>query len=642
MAFTSSTAPDITEALPFAFSARGKARAIGLTGFNYDYFVGGIGFNSDPSQEAEYRRASTPVTKQQFDASREPGEQTLEAGYWIRSQMSWHRGAGIRFYEPGTDDDTAYRFAESSGVDVWEKGQLTLLKDVDKPLDATSVCHVTTAVLATGEDVLMVNLDGVIRRWDGTTASTYTMTSATTAATAVAVAGSKILWGSQEGICWANLAGSSSSVLHTQTVGTVPVPYWVKSRIIASKDADLFELTLTADNLDTATPLWTHPAPGWTWTSVAESPTAVLAAGYGGGMGAIYRFSLQDGTGTQTPKLSPAYQVAEFPPGEEVHSIRTYLGRFVGIGTSRGVRIGVLDADGNLTYGPLLTTTSKPVRSLAARDTFMYAAVEDGSPSGGSGCIRVNLAEQIGDGLQFAWAWDAEVGGTGRINSVALFGVTDRVGFAVESDGIYVQSDERFVESGSVTSGRIRYGTVEPKVFRVADMNAVIPSGSLRLSYISPADNEVFLASLTPESGVQQAIGLGDPLPSEFVSLKLVLSAAGDGLTGPTVKSIQVKAVPAPHRTRRIQLPLHVTDFDRDPRNAVAGHDGWGWERLVALEELEDNQAVVTVADSITGESFLGVIEQTNFTRTGQVAGNAGGFGKRPMLGRCEVIFRQL
>ena len=40
------------------------------------------------------------------------------------------------------------------------------------------------------------------------------------------------------------------------------------------------------------TPLFTHPNAAWEWTSFAEGPAAIYAAGRAGGSSQIYRFGL--------------------------------------------------------------------------------------------------------------------------------------------------------------------------------------------------------------------------------------------------------------------------------------------------------------------------------------------------------------
>lgn len=636
MTYFLSGPPDITQDLPFTLSARRQTAVAVRSGFLWDYMVNGVGFMRYQEGEAAYRRVSTPVQKQQFDTSDEPGEQSLE-GYWIRSQASCHRGAGILYYEPGSEEDTQHRFDDSQGVDVWTPGKVTLLKATDKPFTSpTATVYAASAVSGT-TDLLILNVNGQIKRYDGTTTTDYVM-GGVGADTRVALGGDKILWGHATGIHYAPLSGTAITALWTQAAGEAPVPYWAKSRIIATKGPDLYELTLAGGAMPAA--LYTHPSPSWVWTSVTDGPQAIYAAGNTAGTGAIFRFSLEDATAGATPKLGQAYQVFELPPGEQVHAIHGYLGRYLGIGTSRGLRVGVISEAGAVEVGPLLFETVKPVKCLTASKSFLVAGVEARLPDGTSGAIKVNLAERIGDTLQFAYATDAAVAGTGVVNSVAYLGNSERLAFAVASSGVFLQSATQLVSSGWIRSGRTRYKTVEPKWFRLVDVGAVLPAGSIAVSAISEGQAETLLATMTSATGPMRDIGIPSIRPLEYAQLKAILRPDENGLAGPELNSVQVRAQPAPRRIRRVQIPLAVCDRDRDRSGGYANTAGWG--RLMALEEIEDSGAIITVVDNLTGDSFIAMAEQIDYTHTVATAGNAGGLGQGGTAGTATLVLRKL
>ena len=102
----------------------------------YDVAIGGQPFIYATSEERPYERATAPYRKQQFDNSAEPGEQSL-TGWWIRSQSSFHRGAGIKFYDPSVGEEVEYRYETSKGVNVWTPGQATLLREVVQAHETT-------------------------------------------------------------------------------------------------------------------------------------------------------------------------------------------------------------------------------------------------------------------------------------------------------------------------------------------------------------------------------------------------------------------------------------------------------------------------------------------------------------------------
>jgi hypothetical protein len=118
---------DITEGIPYVLSNPAGATNFSSTGEAYDIAIAGLPFFLLNSDDAPYRRVTAQYRKQQIDQSREPGEQTL-TGWWLRSQSSFHFGQGIKFFEPIQDESLRFQYTESKGIDVWTKGQATLLK----------------------------------------------------------------------------------------------------------------------------------------------------------------------------------------------------------------------------------------------------------------------------------------------------------------------------------------------------------------------------------------------------------------------------------------------------------------------------------------------------------------------------------
>jgi hypothetical protein len=117
---------DISEGLPFVLSNPSGATYT-ASGYAYDVAINGLPFFIAASDDNPYRRVTAQYRKQQIDQSREPGEQTL-TGWWLRSQSSFHYGQGIKFFEPIQDESLRFQYTESKGLDVWTKGQATLLK----------------------------------------------------------------------------------------------------------------------------------------------------------------------------------------------------------------------------------------------------------------------------------------------------------------------------------------------------------------------------------------------------------------------------------------------------------------------------------------------------------------------------------
>jgi hypothetical protein len=132
---------DITEGIPYVLSNPAGATNFSSTGEAYDIAISGLPFFLLNSDDSPYRRVTAQYRKQQIDQSREPGEQTL-TGWWLRSQSSFHFGQGIKFFEPIQDESLRFQYTESKGINVWTKGQATLLKSCDSQ-------HITTGGIRT-------------------------------------------------------------------------------------------------------------------------------------------------------------------------------------------------------------------------------------------------------------------------------------------------------------------------------------------------------------------------------------------------------------------------------------------------------------------------------------------------------------
>jgi hypothetical protein len=638
---------DITEGIPYTIpgaavtggpgGVSGGAVVPGYTGTGvlYDCTINGLPFFYAITDEQPYVRETNEYKRQQLDTSNEPGEQTLSQ-WWVRDEDSFHRGAGILYYEPGSDDTAKYRYASSDSVDVWTKGEAKLHKSCTL-LDPTSGdCYVVGARVSNA-DVLFGVIDGAMWRYNGSTTTTYTG-APWAPTTEPAIAGAKVLVGGTGGIMVGDANGSTLASLYTDA-GFVK-PWWVKSRIIAAKGNKLYEATIAGGGvaLSTLTPICEHPDTGWTWTGVAETPDAILASGYSNGNGAIFAFNLQtDGLAGGVPTLDNAVQVAEFPPGEEVHSIRVYLGAYIAMGTSGGVRIGAVGQNGRIQYGPLTLETTSPVRALSARGSYVYASV-DNDIDGVSGCARIDLSEEIvrltssgsasAQSFRYAYAYDAKASQAGTVRSVTLFGQTDRVALAISGKGIYVQAADVYETTGTLTTGRIRYATSEPKTFYLAKVRARLPvATSVKLSVIDADGVETDIITLDSDFDQDEDVTLGAvrEVPQKYISLKLTLY--GDGTDTPVVDSFQVKATPNPRIQRNVRLPLRLMDVEEDRNGNKIGYEGAAWLRLQALENMEQDHSVIAFSDATNGETFNGQIKSIQFLRDTPPSRNLTNFG---------------
>ena len=659
---------DITQGRGSATADIGRSIAVDLgivsstsiwqnTNEAYDVAVGGLPFFYAISDARPYIRQTAPFRKEQSDIGAEPGEQSL-TGFWLRSQSSFHNGTGIKFYDPSAGESVNYRFADSDNVDVWTKGQVTLLKEtaaLGGPVD-TGIYKLISIVDGSTDKIL---------GWtpSGTTINNYTASGTAVAYTHVTSIGTPldtaILAIATDGT---NLFIADNDHIYTGPIATPTAGYsryyntdsnyvvlgWVKQRLVACIGPSVYELTNAKGSTHALpTAAYTHPNADWTWSSITEGGSAIYAAGYAGGNSAIYKFVLS--TAGVMPTLTSGIVAAKLPIGEIVYKIESYL-NYLLIGTNKGMRVAIIsDTTGDLSYGPLIfedsTGAVKPLaRDFTFRDRFVWAT---GTVDGYAGLYRVDLSAEI-EPLRFAYAKDAYLSSaTGYATSVDFVGNTNQLAFTTSgSNGIAIQSGEyngttgALASSGSITTGKIRFSTLEPKNYKRLIARGTFTSGDFTLSSLATetTGNDTQYDHISYNSGVNPVeVTTSQPeTAQEFLAYKFTfLRDTTTTTAGPTFKGYQAKATIATPRNRVIKFPVYCFDVETDRFNTVVGFEGRAFERIQLLEEIEKTGDVLTWQDLTTGESRQAVIEQVTFTRMTPPDKRFDGFG-----GVIDIVVR--
>jgi hypothetical protein len=701
------------------------------TSDSYDVAVGGQPFFYAINDARPYIRQTAPYKKDQFDNGKEPGEQSL-TGWWLRSQSSFHSGSGIKFYDPSAGETVDYRFTDSKGVNIWTKGQVTLLKDTatthytsgpiqsnGKPFQVARSIEYngTDGILLWDEyDVDKIAADGTVTHFidyaagtdyavnaicdDGTYA--YWITNVLNTGTPRLRIYKKLLTGD---------SGTGNTLMISEngiTVTTATMEY-VKDRIVMGINNKIYEISSSASSLPS--PVYTHSDTDIVFSSITASGPAIYIAGYSGTQSSIFKFTLN--TSGVMPTLTTAITAAEMPVGEIIHKIFYYLG-YMMIGTNKGIRAAVVsDQDGSINYGPLIVETTQPCYDFAARDRFIWCAT---GVDGAAGVIRIDLGNEI-ETLRFAYANDLYVSGTSGYSTTtcAFAGTTDRLVFATTAvnagsvsnkaltsnvatlttsavhglavddqvwvegvdstfngqytvtgvpttatftyaktasnvastavspvgkvnkvGSINIEASATLTPTGYITSGYIRYGTLEPKNFKRLLARGNFDNGSLVLETVDK--DGVEYDHITYEAGVTAVeVGTSNPdTAQEYVAYKFILNRdATTTSAGPIFKGYQAKATIATPRQRIMRFPVYCFDIETDRYNVVSGYEGKALARLQLLEGVEEGGDVVTWQDLTTGESRQVVIEQISFTRMTPPDKRFDGFG-----GVIEITIR--
>ena len=622
---------DITEGIPYVLSNPAGATSYSSTGEAYDVAFAGLPFFLAASDDTPYRRVTAQYRKQQIDQTREPGEQTL-TGWWLRSQSSFHLGAGIKYFEPLQDESLRFQFTESKGVDIWTKGQASLLNTTVRVLTTSNPSIIIGANDGTNDCLVVTDgtaLKKITMSNDTPTASTYTQAGTPSTIFDLTTDGIRYWFINTTHVHRGNIGGTTSDVetYNASSTTSARIKY-IKQRLIATINNKLYELNATHTG-GGALPSdhYTHPQSDWTWTTISEGPQAIYVGGYSRKNSSIYKITLDlaNANALGFPELSVPSVVVDLPEGEIINTFDTYLGTYAVLCTNKGVRVGVLGNEGDVSYGPLLFEAE--CTDVVFRDKFAYVSTKQNTESG---LVRIDLSQPVvPNSLVFAYAWDVcATGETVTAGTTAFLGGTDRVGFTVPGDGVWLESYGVKVASGYLQTGYIRYNTLEPKIYKLLFPRFISTNGGLSLQSIDSAGTSYNIGTYSQGETVTEG---GIPYPAtaqEYLGFKFTFTrSTADTTLGPIFNGYQIKSLPAIPRQRLIQYPVFCYDHETDKFGVEVGYEGSAWDRMQQLEAVENLGDTLVVQDFRTGESFIGLIEEMDFINRTPTDKRFSGFG---------------
>jgi hypothetical protein len=621
---------DITEGLPYVLSNPSNSATYSLTGEAYDVAIAGNPFFMMTSDDAPYRRVTAQYRKQQIDQTREAGEQTL-TGWWVRSQSSFHLGAGIKFFEPQQDESLRFQYTESKGVDVWTRGQATLLNDTASFYAGSAPAQLIG--VNDGTDDCIFVTDGTALKKITTGGTDTTISQAGTPSTIFSLTtdgsnyyfinGTKIHRGS------VGVTPADSEIYDAPTTTRATIRY-VKQRLILAKENSIYELDANAtSSAALPTAFYTHPNANWVWSSIAEGPSAIYISGYdpNGTSSSVFKIALDPTTPNSLgfPTLETPTVVIDMPQGERINDFDVYLGLYAVLATNLGFRVGISDNNGNIQYGPLLFDQAA-CNAIAFRDRFAYIAT---TVDGEAGLVRVDLSTTVLSGsLFFPWAYDLiALGVSASANQVAFFGNSDRAAFAT-GNNVWAEATNSLVATGYLRTGYIRYNTLETKIFKLMQARVDTTNGGILIQSIDSVDNFYTIGNFSQQSAVPE-ININYPQTAqEYLGFQFTLSrSTTDATKGPLFTGYQLKSLPAVPRQRLIQYPLSCFDHESDSLGVETGYEGSAFARMAQLEAIENAGDSIQVQDFRTGESYIGLIEEIDFRNNTPSDKRFSGFG---------------
>ena len=590
--------------------------------FAASYAIGNTPWLSAASDQNRISRITTTYQKERIDQSTTAGEQSL-SNWWLRSATSWHNGAGERYYDADSSD--AFRYYESNNVDPWTVGEVKLLP-------ATTQLSTSTAsnpVTITGGTFY---LEGSTLKFYNTSTNTSTSISLGAGVIPYKITsdGSYAIVAASDGIYDVTPAGAVRKLWNQPTyIAATWVPQaiaYVKERIIVAAlegtvEVGVYEISRAyvtpTPRISAAEEIFETANTSTVVNSISELPGSVLVGYTQGTVSRVQSYTIS--ATSAVAALNDPVVIAELPRGETLNQIRVYLNEFVVLATTKGVRVGTISTDGqSFTYGPL--NVDGNVSDIAFDESYVYAC-RDYPVSGSTGLWRINLGQAVGNG--FAYAPDLVIDSS-SVTGISFVGTTGRK-FITSSTGVWIESATVKAASGYLKSGWIRWGTSERK----QPVSLLINSdpdntGTLGFTIQDQGSQLVTIGSVP--IGMSTEITLaGSIQPADHFEITFTFARdASDTTKGPVLEEWQIRALPAPQRSRTLTIPLLCYEEERDPNGIT--RISLPWERIQYLERVEQNGGAVLFQDFSSGEERICVIRAIQFEQSAPPA-FASGFG---------------
>lgn len=543
-----------------------------------------------------FARAFEARLRDSQDSTNIPGEAAINPqGLWRRSQVSWHKGSGQQYGDTAEGLDT--RFYTSKNVDVWTKGQLSLLPTTDVKLSSSET---NLQMVVAGDYVYVADGQQLKRSSDLSTWTNITGGPAA-AITCLATDGYNVFVGYSGNGLKRTYTDVTTLATYISGSETYTNAAYVKGRLMVSHGGEIHNFTadVTTSHAHTSGVISEHPNEQFVYTGFAEGTGHIYAGGYVGGTSLIYRMAIKaDGTALDVPT-----QAGALPIGEQIQSMFGYLG-YVMIGTNKGVRVATSDSNGDLVIGPTLETTD-PVRCFTADGRFVWYGWTDFDGSSVTGLGRLDLSELVGVN-EPAYASDLMASTTGDVQAVVNWN-GNRL-FTVAGAGVYYESTD-LASEGYIDTGTWRWGIPDRKFVAFVDFRTEPLNGEITMSCNLDNAGYEALAPFETQGATEKSFD-GPETGFGEAAFKVTLTRdSTDATSGPVLTRWQVRAFPAPRRSELFSIPvlLHrkISRFGRDYYIDVMNE-------LAYLRGLIDDARIVSYQEGYT--SYRCVIENVEWT----------------------------
>ena len=590
---------------------------------------------------AAYRRTTVPVARQQRDNSKEPGENTLDTtGAWVRSQTDWSYGAGQLYLD--NEDSDRRRFYSSTGIDIWTRGQITLLPTAETPGALPATSFIAGEILvdrvvqsSTGTEFLYcangVTLSYTSDPLSGSPTWATAFTSGTTI-TGFTSDGQYIYVSSTGATLPERLTIGTATGSWPGTAEDVNLISVAAGRLIGTKDNSIYELDAAGAKVSSSLD-YSLPLANSEWVDIEACPNGIYAVANTDHTGTVYYIDVST---TDSTLVTPVI-AGSLPRNESINAILSY-GPILCLATSQGFRTALVDVQsGGLTIGPVIDTGGEAY-SLEADGRFVWWGTAYGT------LYRADLT-RFTDTLVPAYASDLVssvsatatdlVGSMTRVNNAGtpkmFFGVKKAATAAV------LQNESKTgvkLATGSLIAGEITWSTVVPKLLRsgIIDLDrsqfenlttayrtatayndsdntynlgpaTSVAAGEIRLTATNNANVSATLLDMATQ--IPQTFVFSDGIDTaiSFDLTATLLRAVSDTTVAPILHDWQLTAIAVPRRIDEILIPIVLRRSILTARNAGAPANFVAGNTFSALRTLMENGTAVTYIEGTRNDT---------------------------------------
>lgn len=586
-----------------------------------------------------YRRDSVALLRTQADSARTAGESSVSPEiFWRRSFDSWHAGAGQTHADRETS--SPYRFRSSKGMDVWTKGELKALNNVENKSSATAAGNESIGLVVAGSRLYWFN--GTTTRFTTNTGTgTWSWTTVTgtpaNAVQGIASDGKNVWIAHTDRIHQTDTSSSSVTNWPTSPSGFTWTGIWFnKGKLFASaSNSSIYEIV----NSTTATQIINRSTLGFDWKASTGVGGYHYFAGFNGDKSQILKMTLSADGVAITPNT--AVVSGELPDDEKVLHLDSYLGYLI-IGTNKGVRFASTDANGYITIGGLIQT-NQPVYCSEGQDRFVWFGWGKYDTIS-SGLGRMDLAEftsvltpayasdlMAGTPILYANLSASPAAAPNRVDAVPV--VNDVMSvvtwngkrvFAVKAVGVFGETNSKVFQS-TLDTGLISHGIIDNKY--AAFLDARVQPLTANVGIITNASANGTTITYTADNSY---------IPGQRVTITGVIST-GNTNGAPAQKFNLVDAIIATATSTQFTVTNSLSDTYTSG-GLINGLNNTPIKNVLKLFHSSDSDEFVAsgsvseVGSIYTGEFFLG-----DTGRNFEVRINFGDVNEMPLLG-SDVI----